>query len=280
MIGVAVTMVMSAVAFQLFQQSDEVFRDQNQTLAMQQNVRATASQIANDLRVAGQNVPIFSSRFDSAPAEAVQTILSGSNGTEIRFRSGRTNVNSVVTSPATYPLGVVTTINASNVAPFDAAIGGGAGRFVYIVGKTPNLYGWVRAEVISVQTGPNTMVVRPYQVGSLGSNFVGAMTVALEEGISYRLDGNIIRRGVVSDFTDLTTPTIVESVMGDNFTALQFTYFNRAGTAITPDTVANRSQVWRVNVRVVGQTAQNLSDGTRPTFAMTLPTFPRNMGVD
>jgi type II secretory pathway pseudopilin PulG len=280
MLSLILTLMIALVVFQLFRQNDRGFRDQNLTARMQQNVRAVASQIADELRMAGQNIPVYSGKFDAAPVEACQTILDGSNGTRLAFRSGISNVNARGTSPLAYTIGTPATVSVTDATPFNTAIGGMSGRFVYLHGKTPNLWGWVRAEVTAINVGGNTITVTPAQNGSMGTTFANPMTVSLEEGISYRLSGNTIQRGTVSDFTNLTSPTIVEAPVGNDFTSLQFTYYNRAGTAITPSTLAVRAQVWRVDMTVVGQTAQNLSNGTRPTFAMTVRTFPRNVGID
>jgi hypothetical protein len=280
MAGLVITLLLGMVAFQLFSQSDRTFRDQNQIAALQQNVRAVASQIADDLRMAGQNVPLYSGKYDAGPIEACATILDGSDGAQVVFRGGVSNVTSRAATPTTFTLGTSAVVNVTSAANFNTAIGGVSGRFVYLYGKTPNLWGWVRAEVTAIDTGANTITVMPTQNGTTGATFASPTTMSLEEGIRYRLNGDAIQRGTVSNFTNLTSPTIVESDIGDNFTSLQFVYYDRTGAAITPNTLAIRSQVWRVDATIVGQTSQNLSNGTRPTFAMTVRAFPRNVGVD
>jgi Tfp pilus assembly protein PilW len=280
MLSLILTLMIAMVVFQVFRQSDRSFRDQNLIARMQQNVRAVATQISDELRMAGQNIPLYNGKFDAAPIEACQTILDGSNGTQISFRSGISNVNSRATTPLTYTIGTPATVTVTDATPFNTAIGGVSGRFVYLHGKTANLWSWVRAEVTAINVGTNTLTVTPAQNGSMGTTFANPITVSLEEGISYRLNSNTIQRGTVSNFTNLTSPTMVEAPVGNDFTSLQFSYYDRAGTAITPSTLASRAQVWRVDITVVGQTAQNLSNGTRPTFAMTVRTFPRNVGID
>jgi hypothetical protein len=73
---------------------------------------------------------------------------------------------------------------------------------------------------------------------------------------------------------------MAETTMGDNFSSLQFAYFDATGAAINPNTLTNRAQVRRVDITVVGRTARNLSDGTRPTFAITVRALPRNLGLE
>jgi hypothetical protein len=151
---------------------------------------------------------------------------------------------------------------------------------VYLYGKTPNLWGWVRAEVTAVNVATNTITATPAQNGTSGSSFASPMMISLEEAVSYRLNGNVLLRGTVANFTNVTTPTMAETTMGDNFTSLQFAYFDGGGAAVTPDTLANRAQVRRVDITFVGQTARKLSDGTRPTFAITVRALPRNLGLE
>jgi prepilin-type N-terminal cleavage/methylation domain-containing protein len=280
LLGVSITLVIAMIAFQALSYNDRTFRDDNLIAAMQQNVRAIAGQVEDELRMAGQNSPVYGGRFDTAPLEACQAILNGSSGTQIVFRSGVSNVTSRATAPLTYGVGTPATITVANAAPFSTAIGGASGRFVYVYGKTPNLWGWVRAEVTAVNVATNTITATPAQNGTTGSTFASPMVVSLEEAISYRLSGNSLMRGTVANFTNLTAPTMAETTMGDNFTSVQFGYFDGAGAAITPDTLANRAQVRRVDITFVGRAARKLSDGTQPTFAITVRALPRNLGLE
>ena len=230
---------------------------------------------------AGQNLPVYNTRFDPTAVEACQTILNGSSATQITFRAGTANVNSIVTTPLAFSLSVssTVTVTAGDAAAFNTAIGGATGRFAYMYGKTHNLWSWVRAEVTAINVGANTITLTPGQAGTQGATFVRPATISLEQGISYRLSGDSILRGTSTTFTDPAAPTMTEAAVGDNFTALQFTYYDRTGTAVTPNTLANRALVWRVDVRVTGQTSRTLSNGTRPTWSMSVRTYPRNLGV-
>jgi hypothetical protein len=257
-----------------------VYRDQNLVAEMQQRVRAAVTLISDDLRMAGQNIPVYNARFEPAVVEACQTILNGSDGAQIFFRAGTSNVSSVATTPLTFALGVSSQVTVTSAAAFDAAIGGATGRFVFLSGKTPNLFGWVRAEVTAINTGTNQITVTPAQRGAAGSTFVLPMTISLEEAVSYRLSANSVLRGTSSGFTNLMAPAMTEQSIGDDFTALQFVYYDRTGTAINPSTLSSRAQVRRVDVRITGQTLEQLSDGTRPTYSVSVRTFSRNAGVN
>jgi prepilin-type N-terminal cleavage/methylation domain-containing protein len=275
--GVSITLIIAMIAFRSFWYTDRTFRDDNLIAAMQQNVRAVANQIEDELRMGGQNSP--SGSFDNPPLEASQVILNGSSASQILFRSGVSNITSRATAPLTYTTGIATTVTVDDVTAFNAA-GAGSGRFVYLYGKMPNLWGWVRAELNAVVVATNTLVVTPAQNGTTGSSFASSMRVSLEEGISYRLNGNSLLRGTVTDFTNLTAPTVAETTMGDHFTSLQFAYFDAAGNTINPNTLANRTLVRRVDITLAGRALRPLSDGTRPTFAITVRALPRNLGLE
>src|SRR4051812_29920307 len=79
LIALLITAGLSTIVFQLFQQNERVFRDQNLLIEMQQSARVVASQISDEIRMAGQGVPLYAASFDSVKAEATAPILSSSN---------------------------------------------------------------------------------------------------------------------------------------------------------------------------------------------------------
>jgi prepilin-type N-terminal cleavage/methylation domain-containing protein len=279
LVGLSITLVVAAGAFAALRNSNRAFNDQNLITAMQQNTRAIATQIEDELRMAGQNSPAYDGRFDTAPLEACQTILNGSSSSQLVFRSGISNITSRATTPLSYVINTPTVVNIADVSAFASAIGGAAGRFVYVYGKTPTLWGWVRAQVTAIDTVANTVNITPTQSGTTGTVFTSPMAISLEEAFSYRLSGNSLLRGTVANFTNLTAPVMTETTMGNDFTSLQFNYYDAAGNSITPDTLANRAQVRQVDVSVIGRTSRVLSNGTRPTFAITVRALPRNLGL-
>ena len=64
-IAMAITVGMGAVVFTLLFQNQNLFRDRNLTIEMQQSARAVASMMADEIRMAGQGVPAFAASMDT-----------------------------------------------------------------------------------------------------------------------------------------------------------------------------------------------------------------------
>src|SRR5215475_11884346 len=92
LIALSIALGLSAMMFQLFHQNERVIRDQTLIMEMQQTARVVASQIADEIRMAGQGVPVYSANFDTAPSEAVSVFLASSSPSRVDFRSGLSNV--------------------------------------------------------------------------------------------------------------------------------------------------------------------------------------------
>src|ERR1700747_1023607 len=88
MIALLIVLAIGSMTFQLFRQNERVIRDQTLIMEMQQTARVVLSQIADEVRMAGQGVPVYASTFDTAPSEAVAVILGSSNANRIDFRAG------------------------------------------------------------------------------------------------------------------------------------------------------------------------------------------------
>src|SRR3954447_3645897 len=108
LVAMLVTTLIAGMMFQLFHQNERVTRDQTLIMEMQQTARVVASQIADEIRMAGQGVPLSASRFDTAASEAVAVIFPSSTSTRIDFRAGLSNAETAVTSvaPIEFNLGV------------------------------------------------------------------------------------------------------------------------------------------------------------------------------
>src|SRR5262249_17780324 len=75
LVATTLTLLMALPAFLLFRQNERVFRDQSLVIEMEQTARAAASQIADEIRLIGQHVPIHSGIYDSGDTEALTAIL-------------------------------------------------------------------------------------------------------------------------------------------------------------------------------------------------------------
>src|SRR6266850_7755567 len=96
LMAMVITLLLSTMLFQLFNENERVIRDQTLTMEMQQTARVVASQIADEVRMAGQGVPIYASQFDNAPAEAVAAIIGTSSSNRVDFRAGLSNTETGV----------------------------------------------------------------------------------------------------------------------------------------------------------------------------------------
>ena len=269
LIAIAITGGIGLSVFQLFQQNERVFHDENLIVEMQQNARAVASQIADEIRQAGQGVPVYASRFDAAPSEAVTAIMPLSTNSRLDFRAGLSNVEARVNSPLPVDciVGVSTTLFVSTSAGFSP------GDYVYVWGLADDgTWSWARSEVVSVATGSLTVVPRESALRS--TRFVEFPTVSLDESISFQIAGSTIRRATASG-----SGWSAANEIGRNFSSMTFTYYDAANRVITPASLLDRASIASVDVRLVAQTSEMLSNGTRPNYAISLRTIPRNLRI-
>src|SRR5262249_5260455 len=108
LVALVVALGLATMMFQLFHQNERVIRDQTLIMEMRQTARGVASQIADEIRMAGQGVPIHAAEFDPAPSEAVAIILNSSNSSRIDFRAGLSNIETSVSvsEPRDFTVGV------------------------------------------------------------------------------------------------------------------------------------------------------------------------------
>ncbi len=233
MMALGITLGIGLIVFQLFRQNERVFRDQNLVIEMQQTARAVASQIADEVRMAGEGVPVYASRFDSLAQEGAAVVLASSTNNRIDFRAGLSLVETSVTTPVPLDctLGLSRTLTVADGSSFLNALGTTtpSGKFVYIWGPANNqMWTWVRAELTRING--NTLTLTPRQ-GRVSSVFTRA------------------------------------------------TYYDENNTPIDPGSLTNRFSIMRVDVRLVAQTSDALSDGSRPSHTLSFRTIPRNLRV-
>jgi len=269
LMAMTITVGIGMVVFQLFYRNERVFRDQNLILEMQQNARAVASQIAEEIRMAGQGVPVYAATFDSVPSEAVISILPTSTSSRIDFRAGVSNVETGVTSPAPIDcsVGVAITLSVASATGFSK------GDFIYIWGVADNgTWTWVRAELIGVASNSLTLVARQAQRDP--SRFARLPNVSLDESVSFQFSGNTIKRATSSGGS--WSPA---NEIGRNMASLTFIYYDAANRIITPSSLAERRAIARVDIQLVAQTSDFLSNRTRPSYPISLRTIPRNLTI-
>lgn len=280
LMALVIMLAIGVISFQIFQQNERVFRDQSLITEMQQSARLVASQIADEVRMAGQGVPIYGSIFDSAPAEGVVAILTTSTGSRIDFRAGLSNVETNVTTsvPIDCTLGTSQTLAVQDASLFPA------GKFIYIWGPANDAtWAWVRAEL--TQTTANTLTLIPGQAGDGGHlgdviRFAKPPAVSLEEVVSFYLSGNTVKRATATDMTNLTSPAwSPANEIARGITSLSFTYYDSSNNVVMPTSLANRAAIARVDLGVVAQTSGPLSDGSKPSYALAVRIVPRNLRI-
>jgi len=283
LIASTVTLAVSTLLFHLFRHNERVIRDQTAIMEMQQGGRVVASQIADEIRMAGEEGPIYSANWDATLSEAVAVILPSSTGNRIDFRAGLSSAESAVTGtpPLDVTLAATQTIAVSDGAAFSTALSTGSpsGKFVFIWGSTSNSsWAWVRAQLSTITSTALTVI--PQQSSNMSStiHFTGLPTVSLEEAVSIYLSGTSLRRATATDMTDPAAAVwSAANEIGRNFSSLAFTYYDTAGNVVAPTTLAMRDSIARVDIRVVAQTASALTNGSRPTYTLALRTVPRNL---
>lgn len=275
-----ITAGMSAIVFNLFLQNQNIFRDQNLIIEMQQSSRAVASMMADEIRMAGQGVPTYAGSMDTASnVESIQTILNGSNGTTIVFRSGiEVGVGTITAYPVTFSVGTSTTVTVSSDTAVSDVIGANTDRFVFLWGQTDSSWSWVRSQVASISSG--VIAMTPAAIGAAGGTFPGTPNLYAEEALAYRLSSGNIQRGTSGDFTTQTAPAMTYATVGENFTSLSFTYYDEDDTAVVITGVDDRASIRRVDFTLIAQTSEDLpSTGERRTFQITMTVYPRNAAL-
>src|SRR5262245_14826531 len=91
LLALTISLRLATITFQLFHQNERIIHDQTLITEMQQTARVVASQIADEIRMAGQCVPVPAAEFDATPSEADAVILGSSNNSRIDFRAGLSN---------------------------------------------------------------------------------------------------------------------------------------------------------------------------------------------
>jgi hypothetical protein len=280
LMAMVITLVVGLSAFQLFDQNERVFRDQNLVLDMHQGTRAVASMIGDELRMAGQGVPAYASSLEASPQEGVQTFLSGTSASTLLFRSAiRTASGEVQNSmPLYYSLGSTSQVVLDDVSAISSLVGNNTDRYVYMWGPVGDTWTWLRARVTGVNTGTDTISVVPSEMSTLGGGIDWPPYLMAEEAIGYRLNGSDIERATSGDFTTLTAPVMTWEVVGENFTGLTFTYYDGSGNVVSPTTLPARAAIRRVDFTLTAETAGPMaSTGQVRTYAVSMSVYPRNV---
>ena len=102
--------------------------------------------------------------------------------------------------------------------------------------------------------------------------------MALDEAVAIYRDGTSIRRTTATDMSSPLSPIWAPAnELAMNVTGLQFHYYDQSGTSVSPDSLPSRASVRKVIVNMRVQASQELSDGSRPEFAVEMSSILRNL---
>jgi Tfp pilus assembly protein PilW len=260
----AITAGIAAVAFHLFHHNERLFRDQALILEMQQSARVVVSQLTDDVRRVGQAIP----------TSLGDIILPGCDVSRLNVRA---SFNSVETLAVT-SLPLALTIGVQSSITLESTMGLVSGRQAFLWTDRA----WVRATIDSVSGAASSVRLTPTAASQTPLQFVLPPAVSLDEAVSTFWDASTktVRRTTASNTTDPASPVwgpaheLATNVMG-----LSFFYYDSAGRAVIPDTAANRSQILSIDVRVVVRVSAVLSNGSRPTYALSSRAVARNLAL-
>src|SRR5215471_17893940 len=202
LIALALTSGLCTIMFQLFHQNEHAIRDQTLIMEMQQTARVVSAQIADEIRMAGQGVPVYAASFDAVPSEATAVILGSSTASRIDFRAGLSNIETGALGGA-----VDLTVGSSSMLSVANTSGFAVGKFAYLYGPSTNSsWPWVRAELTGVSSTFVTLTPRNTGTANPMIHLGAPPTVALEEAISIYLNSGSVRRAMASSFTNPASP--------------------------------------------------------------------------
>jgi prepilin-type N-terminal cleavage/methylation domain-containing protein len=260
-IAIALTLGTGAVAFQLFHQNERVFRDQIFIVEMQQAARMLATQIADDVRLAGQGVPPGVGDF----------VLPGSGPARINLRQNFSAIETQITTPVPF----IVTQDMPVTLGVEKTSGFAAGRQIYVWNSSQ----WLRATVLSVSGPGKSIQLLPQVTPSKTVVFGTPPSAALDEAVAlfHEPGSQSVRRATSTNTADPEHPQwSPANEVATNVTWLSFLYFDEEGTPVDLEDPGDGDRVALVEARIRVQTAEQLSDKTRPSFALLVRASPRN----
>lgn len=261
-IATALTLALGAAVFQLFHQNEKVFRDQTLILEMQQTARMANTAMADDIRRAGQAIP---------PGLA-DILLPGSGASRLNFRAGFSARETVVTAAVPFSLSVGT---AASI-PVEDTAGFSTSRQVFV--WSGDL--WARATVDSVYTSTRSLLITPLAASAPSIVFMSPAVVSLDEAVAIYRDTstNGIRRTTATNTENPADPSWAPAnELASNVTGLTFLYYDAEGTLLDPSSSDFNGRVAAIESLVTVRPSSSLSNGSLPTFSLSIRSIPRNL---
>jgi hypothetical protein len=264
LMAMGVTLTTAAVVFLLFHQSERVFRDQAVLVEMQQTARIVLFQVIDDIRMAGQGLPYG----------LADVILPGSNASRLNIRAGFSATESLVTS--TLP---VTLTSASPLTVgVESTTGFSANRQAFLWTETD----WARVTINSVSGSAKTIRLTPFLMTEAPLSFAVPPTISTDEAVSIYRDAatQVVRRTTSTSTEDPSSPVWAPAnELATHVTEFHFLYFDGVGSPLAVDTADLRAQVATIEIQITVQASISLSNGSRPTYSLSVRSSPRNLDV-
>ena len=265
LLAMAISLSMAAVAFHLFHTGERVVRDQAIILEMQQTARLVASQINDDIRIAGQGIP----------PGLTDVLLPGSGESRLNLRSGFTATESIVTSGL--PLSIAVTVPLT--VSVESTSGFSVDRQAFLWAETD----WVRVTIDSVSGSARTVRLIPFEMNRTPLTFSNPFAISTDEGVTiYRDAGlHVVKRSTTTNTSDAANPAWAPAnELATNVTALSFLYYDESRQPLLLDTAEQRSRVRVIEARLTIRASTALSTGSRPTYSLLVRSSPRNLGLE
>lgn len=271
LIAVAVILAVTGIVAQVFLQSQGVLRDRRQLAELDHALNAVATLIAADIRRAGQGLPTLAVADQAVSSEATTAILAGTGSGVLRLYLARTGGDTALTDPipAAFEPDRAIRIRTRDTRPL------APGDHVFLWGKAGYSWTWVRARV-EERVSSREFGVTPLYLSPEGGLFASLPRLTQVDGVSWRRSGASILRGELTD-PDPASPGFREMSAGEDFTTLEFVFFDTQGAAVDPTDPGARPRIRRVGFLLEGTTRAPLVDGERRRKAITLLVGLRNL---
>jgi len=264
LMAIPISVCVVAVIFMLFQKCERVARDQDIVVEMQQAARVVSSQIADDIRMAGQSIPPGMN----------DVVLPGSDASRLNLRSGysATETNTTSAVPLSVATGVPTTVAVEGTTGFS----GGRQAFLWWEAD------WARVTINSVSGSAKKLQLTPTRVSRVPLTFLTAPVVSIDEAVAIYRDPatQAIKRTTATNTDNPMSPAWAPAnELVTNVTGLVFSYYDISGVPLVVDSPENRSRVSTIEAQITVRASAPLSDGKRPTYSVTIRSSPRNLSL-
>lgn len=270
LLAVSVLLVVTGILIQVFFQTLGVLRDRHQLAELDHSLNAVATLLAADIRRGGQGLPLVAVADQTAGAESTTAVLAGTASDTLRLYLD-TTADTVTTdpNPPTFQLGQTVRIRTRDSSPLTQ------GEDIFLWGAAGFSWTWVRAR-IEERVSSREFGITPLYISSEGGLFTAPPRLTRVDGVSWRRSGDSIMRGELSDPNPLS-PAFRELSAGEDFTALEFVFFDAFGAAVDPSVPGIRSGIRRVGFLLEGQTSEALANGQPRRKAITMTVGLRNL---